>query len=143
MTEKDQDDPNDFVLNDAINSLYSKARDVDASWKKKLIAGTTIGLILVIVLIVILIVVRTKDDEVNNGSKDYSNEEMIAEIDCIYIINDISNSVKILGEEFLKGKNEFEIYIGKNKIKYSKTYQFEERRRYDVTYKIYSKINMD
>ena len=88
--------------------------------EKKLIAGTTIGLILVIVLIVILIVVRTKDDEVNNGSKDYSNEEMIAEIDCIYIINDISNSVKILGEEFLKGKNEFEIYIGKNKIKYTK-----------------------
>ena len=137
--EEGQLDPNDFVLNDAINSLYSKAKsDADSLWKKKLIIGSIIGLILIIVLSMILVVVRMKNKEDNDKDK-----EIIAEIDCVYIINDATYSVNILGDEYLKGNNDFDIYIGKEKTYYSKYYSFKEEGRYDVSYKIYSNINMD
>ena len=144
MADEDKD-PNDFVLNDAINSLYSKAKtDVDAPWKKKLIIGSVVGLALIIVLIVVLVVVRSKNNEDNgNNNNNDITEDIIAEIDCVYIINDITKSTIILGKEFEKGSNSFDIYIGKDKIKYTKEYQFKQEGRIDVSFKIYSPINMD
>jgi hypothetical protein len=91
---EDSDEKNDFVLGDAISKLYKRARqDADPSWKKKLIIGSLIGLTLIIILIVILIVLRSKKSDgesPNNGNNENNEKEIIADIDCVYKIDDIS-----------------------------------------------------
>ena len=130
-------DPNDFVLNDAINTLYDKTKkDKDAKWKNNLIIGSVIGLFVIIILIVILIfvIINNKSDE---------NKEIIGELDCYYRVDDVSQKTQILGVDFSKEHNQFDIYIESTKISYAKEYKFKEVGSYNVYIRIYSDMNLD
>jgi len=93
--------------------------------EKKLIIGSIIGLILIIILVVILIFIRSRNEDEDNK---YSENDIIADIKCIYDIRDTSKAINILGEKFEKNDNEFDIFIEKDKIKYSKYYKFSINR---------------
>ena len=132
-------DINDFDLNSSITKLYDNTKgDKDSSWKKKLIIGSIIGLILIIILVVILIFIRSKNED-----NKYTENDVVADIKCIFDIRDISKSTNILGEEFEKESNEFDIFIGKDRIKYSKNYKFSSIGNKEIVFKIYKEINMD
>ena len=123
-------------LNDEITS--QKKTDEIPLWKKKLIISAVIAMSIIIILVVILLAVRTS----NNDENDH-NEEFLGEINCQYKVEDTSKKTLLLGGEFQKN-DDFEIFIDKKKIKYSKEYEFDKPGTYQVQFRLYSnKINMD
>ena len=103
-------------------------------WKKKLIIGSVIAMFVIIILVIIIIAVNTSDDETkpsddgtkpsDDKTKPDSDEEPLAEIVCIYTVEDISINTTLLGDEYNKKDNIFDIYIEKTKIDYTKKYLF-------------------
>ena len=89
----------------------------------------------ILILIIILIILALK----NSGD---SNNNSLGEIICIYDIKSINKDVHLLGDEYIKDSN-FDIFIDKQKIKYSKNYKFSKAKKYNVIYKIYENINMN
>ena len=90
----------------------------DQKWpnkQKKLIIAAAIVIVVLLILIIILIAANS------NGEKpsDVPRGDVIGEIICKYIVNDASKKITILGKEYEKGNNEFDIYIGSQKKEYS------------------------
>ncbi len=132
-------------LNDDINklnNLVNQTKDNDLKWKKKILFGSLIGFGLLIILIIILIIVRAANNG-SDGSDDRGNQERIGDIECIFQIEFDDVTTNILGPDFQKGNNNFDIYINKEKIKYAKTYTFPKSDYYNVLYRLYSNINLD
>ena len=128
---------NDFVLNDSIGKIYETAqKDPNPAWKKKLMIGSAIGVFIILVLIIILIVVKATSNQDNE-------KVIIGQIDLTYKIDDISKKTLILSPDFHKGKNDFDIYIGKEKIVYTLEYPFKERKTYNLYIKFYSDLNLN
>ena len=102
--------------------------------KKQLIIGIAAGSsLLLIILIVILITVLAKKDDT----------AFIGEINCIFDIKSTTRNTKILGNDFDKGKNNLNIYIDGEKIKYSKEFKFKTAEEYKVRITFSENLNMD
>ena len=138
--EKKNNDENEFNLNDAIKSLVDQTNlDKDLKWKKMVLIGSLIGLALLIILVVILVVLRSKGGD----EQDDVNKENLGNIECVYHIESHTLTTNILGSNYQKGYDDFDIFIEKEKIKYTKKYTFEKAGTYKITYRLYSKINLD
>ena len=122
-----------------INSELTGINKVDAIKRRNLIIiGVSLG-ILVIVLIIIIISLTTKKKD--NDTPSNENKELIGEINCIYDIDSTSTNTLILGNEFKQGN--FDIYIDKNVIKYSKEHKFNSVGIHEIQIKLYEELNMD
>ena len=79
-------------------------------------------LLIIIILIIVIIAISSNSKE---EEEDNSNKEKIGEINCIYDIRQTSEKTKLFGDNYEK-RTSFDIYIGENKIKYSKDYKFDK-----------------
>ena len=94
---------------------------------KKVIYGIIILSIILVLTIILIIILARKSSE-----GDY-----VGEISCIYDIKNKGDNIKILGNEFVKSSNYFDIFIDDNKIKYSKEHTFDEKGEHKVIFKLY------
>ena len=131
-------------MEDIITSLNDdqekslKKEDEMSLWKKKLIIGAVIAMFVIIILVVILLAVRS-----SSSSDDSENTSApIGEIVCQYKIEDPSKRVKLLGNEFEK-EGKLEIFISKKQVEFTKEYSFDNVGEFEVTFKLYDKINMN
>ena len=120
-------------LNDEDSSQVQK-KEI-SPFKKKLIISGVIAMFIIIILIIILIAVKDKP------SRNF--QESLGEISCEYMIEDTSKNIILLGNDFKKENNDFEIYINKKRVKYSKEYKPDGLGKLEVKFQLYSKINMD
>ena len=100
-----------YNLNDAISDLVNRTKDTTPFYKRKLFIGIMIGSVVSITVLVVLLVLFLRNDD--------KQKEEIGEINCDYKIEDSSRKVNILGEEFDKGNNIFDIIINGEKIEFS------------------------
>ena len=124
-----------YNLNDAISNLVKRSKEDDHTpfYKKKWFIGVSIGVSILIVGIIVLIVVLLTNRE----------KKALGEIHCIYEINDVTQRVQILSEDFDKGQNDFDIVINEETIRFTKDYKFPNSGKNNVLFKIYKEINMD
>ena len=90
-------------------------------------------LLIIIILIIIIISLSSNSNTNTNEEEDNSNKEKIGEINCIYDIRQTSEKTKIFGDNYEK-RTSFDIFIGENKIKYSKEYKFDKAERTMLNY---------
>ena len=90
-----------------------------------------------------------KDNEKDNDNDDDNdkNEQNISnfsKIICLYKIDDCSNSIPLLGEEYKNNEESIiNILINGTKIGYKKKYEFPENGTYLIKYILNKTINMD
>ena len=111
--------------------------------KKKLIIGLSISAIFIIVLVIILILVFSNSrDSKNDSENDIPNTPIIGEINLVYDIQTITENTILFGNKFTKN-SDFDIYIDRNIIKYSKEYKFNSTGTHEINIKLYNDLNMD
>ena len=108
----------EYNLNEAISDLAKRSKDNTPIYKRRWFIGVMIGASVFIIILIVLLVVL-----LGNGDNNDSNK-IIGEINCEYRIDDSSKKVNILGEEFVKGKNVFDILVNGEKIEYTQEYKF-------------------
>ena len=118
-----------YNLNDAISNLVNRTKDTTPFYKRKLFIGIMIGSVVSITVLVVLLVLFLRNDD--------KQKEEIGEINCDYKIEDSSRKVNILGEEFDKGNNIFDIIINGEKIEFSKEYKFPNAGNNKIQFKMY------
>ena len=123
------------------NELDSELTDINKDDKKKkkniIMLGILFGLLLIVLTIIIIIIFTKKEENIPSNE----NKELIGEINCIYDIDSTSTNTLILGNEFKQGN--FDIYIDKNVIKFSKEYKFDSVGIHEIQIKLYEELNMD
>ena len=123
------------------NELDSELTDINKDDKKKkkniIILGILFGLLLIVLTIIIIIIFTKKEENIPSNE----NKELIGEINCIYDIDSISTKTLIFRNEFKQGN--FDIYIDKNVIKYSKEHKFNSVGIHEIQIKLYEELNMD
>ena len=139
------EDNEEYKTENELSSELTGLNKGDREKKKKLliIIGLATVTVLLITIIIIIIIVSAKDNNSNNDNNNNNeNLESIAEIKCIYDIQNINENTLLLGNEFIKNTN-FDIYINDDKIKYSKEYKFSKTGLNNVKYIIYEDLQMD
>ena len=123
---------NEEVIGDQeINSnLIGLKKDDTPIWKNKKLLGIILTVLLLIMILIIIIIALSSNSNTNE-EEDNSNKEKIGEINCIYDIRQTSEKTKLFGDNYEK-RTSFDIFIGENKIKYSKDYKFDKAERTNV-----------
>ena len=114
--------------------------------RNKLIMWGAVGLGVLIIIIIIIILAlnggsNDKDKEKEGGGSDDPDEdnvpeEIFGDIICIYEVS--SGEINILSDEF-DYQNNLRIYLGKNKIKFSKKYNFDILDPNGIRFEIHTK----
>ena len=116
---------------------------------KQIMVGIIAGTVLFILILVIIILVATSGGDEENKKKEEKKEEKkdrnkIGEINLTYDIKSSEKKTVIIGDEYKKESDDFDIYINGTLIeKYTKEYQFSKIGKNQVQLKLYSSINMD
>ena len=140
-----EDNEDSFMGGNELNSQLTGLNKGYLSKKAKIFITITIFsiIILISILNIIILAKNTNDSNKSNDSDDGNNNlEKLAEINCIYDIQDINKNTILLGNDFIKTSN-FDIFINNEKIKYSKEYKFSSFGINKVKYVLYEEIIMD
>lgn len=126
-------------LND-FNSDSQSKKGLNMSNKTKLILAISAFLIVIIAIVIIIIVIISIEKKKENKEK---NELVTAEIIGNYEIKSISKPTDILGIEY-ELDPQLEIYVNGQKIKNSKSYEFNTIGQNKIQYIFYqNKINLN
>ena len=121
------------IISNEINSELTGLNEGNQKKNTKLIILLLAGSVFLIILIIIVIII----------SKDNSKSKPLGEINCNFNIKTISENIKILGNDFKKTDNDFNIYINGEIIKYSKEYKFNKAGIHKIRITFSDTINMD
>ena len=133
--------------------ISSQLMGLNKTWdktlkNKKLIIAIVCGIVLFSILLIIIILSLSNSDskeepkESDEPDKPHDPDDLVGEINCVYDIFITSNPIIILGQEFNK-KNDFDILIDGQIIKYSRQYQFNSTGIHKIQFRLYEDINMD
>ena len=132
-------DNKEFTGETEISSNLIELKEGNAPlWKNKKLLGIILACILIIIIAIIVVIILNS----NSKEEDNSNKVKIAEINCIYEIKQTSEKTKLFGENYEK-RTDFDLYIGENKIKYSKEYKFDKVEKINAKLYIYDNLDMD
>ena len=99
---------------------------------------------LIIIIIVIIIFTAIAILGIIFLVKDSKEKISYSEILCLYKIDDISNEISILGNEYENIKNTIiKIYINETETNYNKTYNFNETGLYQIRYVLNENLIFD
>ena len=122
-------------LNDENTSDLRNNKKELPLWKKKLIIAGVVAMIIIIILIIILIAALKNDETLREG-------EPLGQISCEYMVEDSTQNILLLSNDYQKN-GDFDIFVNKKQVKYSKEYKPETKGKLEVQFKLYTKINMD
>jgi hypothetical protein len=123
------------------------------SKKEWLIIFIILGVTITSGIILIIYLINSSKDKIDNekdnkedkeNKEDNKNNTIFSEIVCKYRIDDYSNNIQLLGEEFENiNKSILNIVINNTKIEYTKNYKFSQNGTYQIKYILNKKINLD
>ena len=126
------------------DSSKINSKNTNPFYKNKVfkISIFTFFIIIISILLLIIFLVLIKNSNKKDESDDYPIGNYIGIINCTFNIDNISENIPILGDEF-QNDSEIDIIIDKKRIEYSKTYNFKKIGDHNIQYILYNNISMD
>ena len=110
--------------------------------KKYFIIWTLICIFFILLISTKLIFQKTEKGRKIKNNIIYAEVSIIGSITCIYDIQNITQTTKLLSNEF-EVKSLFDLYIDGKKVQYSKEIKFNSIGKHKIEIKLYEKLNMD
>ena len=104
----------------------------------KILAITAIIFVSICIFLAVIIIVFVRHE----STRPFKPEEIIGSIKCLYYINDSSNKVDILSNEYYN-KSEIDITIDDKRIEFNKKYLFNKEGFHNITFYINKNETMD